>query len=331
MANHPAPDARTPDIEVPLRELQRHLVERLVETCAEDEPRRQQRLEELVSHFDHLVAALNANSPLLFVAHVEWARGVLEARGEHVLALQLAVRAIHDTFSASGLALGREIVERSLILAEEALSVPRHSTPTASEDVAAYLRAACEGNRNAVLESVARWALEGGAVGALVHLAAAQDAVGDAWVRNEVTVSGEHRATAMTELALAMLAPYTSAAPGPRAKGRVVVTSAPSDWHSVGPRIAADLLELAGFEVEFLGASTPGPELANLCAKIQPAVVGIGVAPLLAVGAATDAIARVRLAAPGARVIAGGWGAAIVGADVLGADEVVTSTWTGRA
>ena len=97
------------------------------------------------------------------------------------------------------------------------------------------------------------------------------------------------------------------------------------------PNHAGTCLGSRGCEVEFFGAQRVRHRVGRLCRKIHPTLVGIGVAPLQAVAAARHAIALVREAVPEAKVIAGGWGALVVGPEVLGVDEVVPSNWTGLA
>jgi methanogenic corrinoid protein MtbC1 len=186
------------------------------------------------------------------------------------------------------------------------------------------------GDRQALLDLVCRWQAEGGVAYALRQVARVQNEVGEAWLRNEISVAQEHRATALAQLALSLLAPHTAGAPGPRPRGRAVVCCAEGDWHAVGPRIAADLLELEGFEVEFLGANTPVSELLGSCREVRPALVGIGCAPLAALPAARAAAEAVRRELPTTRVVVGGRAARIAGAEPLGADRVVPQDFDGR-
>lgn len=284
--------------------------------------------EDVAYHLENLAAAIALDSPGLFAAYAAWVRDVLAARGLPASCLDVALDAIAGRLEAAPLADGHRAVAREALAAARAPGAPASPAPplVAPEAFVASVR----GDRRVLLELVARWQAERGAGYALRQLAALQQEVGEAWLRNAITVAQEHRATALVQLALSTLAPYTAGAPGPRPQGRAVVACAPGDWHGVGPRIAADLLELAGYEVEFLGANTPVEHLVNACAEVRPALVGIGVAPIAALPSARAAADAVRAALPGVRVLVGGRAARIAGADALGATLLAPADFDGR-
>lgn len=53
------------------------------------------------------------------------------------------------------------------------------------------------------------------------------------------------------------------------------MTSAPNEFHELGARMLADMLEAAGWDVIFLGANTPSEELIKLVRKTSPRFLAI--------------------------------------------------------
>jgi methanogenic corrinoid protein MtbC1/DNA-binding transcriptional regulator YhcF (GntR family) len=99
-------------------------------------------------------------------------------------------------------------------------------------------------------------------------LAPAQSKVGELWQQNQITVAREHLATAVTETIMAEL---MAAAPSVPSTGpRVLVACVEGELHDIGARMVADLLELDGFEVRFLGANVPTDSLLTIVQEEQP-------------------------------------------------------------
>ena len=83
----------------------------------------------------------------------------------------------------------------------------------------------------------------------------AQQEIGRLWQNNRITVADEHAATAIAQLVMAQI--YGHAVRQADSGRRVVVACVEGERHDLGARIAADLLDLAGHEVTFLGADVP--------------------------------------------------------------------------
>ena len=190
--------------------------------------------------------------------------------------------------------------------------------------------AALRGNRTAYLAAVESWREARGARVALLGIAEVQRQVGEAWMRHQATVVEEHRATALAALGLALLAPETWGAPGARHRGQAVLAAPPGEYHTTGLVLAANLLELEGYDVEVLGADTPAVQLAVACVERKPALVGIAISAIHHLSAAREAIEMVRHAAPHSCIAAGGFAARAAGAPALGADVLVPEQFDGR-
>jgi methanogenic corrinoid protein MtbC1 len=82
--------------------------------------------------------------------------------------------------------------------------------------------------------------------------------IGRMWSLQEASIADEHFCTAATRTIVAQL---RASAAGKSPDGRRALCMAVGgDMHDVGVRMAADLLELDGWTVEFLGANVPEAE-----------------------------------------------------------------------
>jgi methanogenic corrinoid protein MtbC1 len=133
-------------------------------------------------------------------------------------------------------------------------------------------------------------------------LAPAQAEVGRRWERNRWNVAQEHAATAITD---AVLGALTWRSPPP-SRGHVVVTCAEGEWHALAARLLAELLALDGWQVTFLGASTPAGHLRRFLADVDTVAVAVSSSAATTLGGAQ----RLVEAAHSARVpvLAGGAG-----------------------
>ncbi|WP_196809149.1 cobalamin B12-binding domain-containing protein [Conexibacter woesei] len=156
-------------------------------------------------------------------------------------------------------------------------------------------------------------------------LAPAMGEIGELWALEQVTVADEHYATEETAQILNTLAPERRVAP---TRGRLaVVGGSPDELHSIGPRMVADLLERAGWEVIALGAGAPAGDLARLVSAECPDVVALSTATVGRLPGAEEAIGLLRQVRPRPLLAVGGGlyrGPAVDLARAWGAD-VVTS------
>jgi hypothetical protein len=96
----------------------------------------------------------------------------------------------------------------------------------------------------------------------------AQREVGRLWQRNEISIAQEHMATAISHLALADL--YQRDQPARHNGKTVIVACVEGELHDFPARLVADELEMAGFNVRFLGASVPADTLVSFVARENP-------------------------------------------------------------
>jgi B12 binding domain len=161
--------------------------------------------------------------------------------------------------------------------------------------------------------------------GAAVHelvqdlLGPAQAEVGRRWEANRWSVADEHAATAITDAVLGALAWRIDT---PEDQGHVVVTCAEGEWHSLPARMAAEVLRLHGWQVTFLGASTPADHLRRFVAEVGAVGVVISCSVPIFLGGAQ----RLAQAAQSAEVPALAGGRAF-GPDDLRARRLGANGW----
>jgi methanogenic corrinoid protein MtbC1 len=113
-------------------------------------------------------------------------------------------------------------------------------------------------------------------------IAPAMHEIGELWAKGALTVADEHLATSLTHRVLAALRPpvWVEAGMKPDAtavKGRVMLAAVEGEQHVLGLRMAADVLEDAGFETIYLGADVPIGALLQAIDSLSPDLLALSV------------------------------------------------------
>ena len=187
------------------------------------------------------------------------------------------------------------------------------SAPTVAADPLAslrdrYLAAQLAGDRREALRLVIEEGVEQGAAVADLHLQViepAQVEIGRLWQHNAITVAQEHLATAISQLVVSHL--YRHLPPAPPNGKRAIVACGEEELHEMGARIAADFLEMAGFDVRFLGANVPADSVGAMVRTARPDVVVLSAATTFCFPGLRRTIAAVRAAGgPALPILVGG-------------------------
>ena len=158
-----------------------------------------------------------------------------------------------------------------------------------------YLAAQLQGQRKEALRLIVEEGLGAGVSVPDLELKVigpAQREIGRLWHENRITVAQEHLATAISQLVLAQLYRHLPRDP-PNGK-RVTVACVEGELHEVGARMASDFLEMAGFDVDFLGANVPTDHLLSYVRDARPDLLCLSATLSFHVPALQDAVARVR-------------------------------------
>lgn len=163
--------------------------------------------------------------------------------------------------------------------------------------------------------------------------------IGVLWQRGALTVADEHLATALTNRVLAALRGPPGerrgagdGAGGERSRGRALLAAVEGERHALGLRMAADVLEDAGYEALYLGVDVPTEALLRAVESLSPDLVGLA-ATLSSLAPRLEAVAgEVRRAHPRLRLLVGGQAASPrIGEGTLVQDLEMLSEWTARS
>jgi len=134
--------------------------------------------------------------------------------------------------------------------------------------------------------------------------------VGELWETNRISVAREHLATSITEGLLNLVYPVLFG--GERTGRRAVVSCVANEYHQVGGKMVADILELHGWDAYFLGANTPTREMLHLLEEKHPDLLCLSVSIYFNLPNLVEAIQSVRAAWPQLQIFVGGqafrWG-----------------------
>ena len=171
---------------------------------------------------------------------------------------------------------------------------------------ATYLRAVLAKDSAAALRVVESELAAGTSASQLeLHLVVpAQQEIGRLWQDNHITVAQEHLATSISQLAISRLYPHL-----PRVAPTglfALVACVEGEQHDMGARIGADFLEMAGFDVRFLGANVPTAKLVEALQSQPPSLLGLSASLRFHLTGLRAAIAAARTVAPLLPIVVGG-------------------------
>jgi methanogenic corrinoid protein MtbC1 len=192
-------------------------------------------------------------------------------------------------------------------------------------DVERFVDALARRDRRAAVRQALDLLESGAPVQELIQglLAPAQAEVGRRWEANQWSVADEHAATAISDAVLGALAWRIET---DEDQGHVVVTCAEGEWHSLPARMAAEVLRTHGWQVTFLGASTPADHLRRFVAQVDAVGVVVSCSVPIFLGGAQRSVQAAQSA--GVPVLVGG---RAFGPDDLRARRLGADGWTPHA
>lgn len=148
--------------------------------------------------------------------------------------------------------------------------------------------------------------------------------IGRLWQDGSISVVQEHLATAMVMRSMTAL--YMKFVMEDKTKGKVIVTASANEYHEVGARIVADILEMDGWDVMYIGANTPVHELIKAIEKVKPEFVCISVTMTFNMDTVKQTIKQIRQNdnIKDTKIIVGGYAFSFEpnSKDKLGADKI---------
>ncbi|MEY4512948.1 MAG: hypothetical protein RLZZ450_5070 [Pseudomonadota bacterium] len=132
----------------------------------------------------------------------------------------------------------------------------------------------------------------------------AQQEIGRLWQENQITVAQEHLATSIAVLAISRLYPVLPRTP-PHGLS-ALVACVEGEQHDLGARIGADFLEMAGFDVRFLGANVPTAKLVAALESRPVSLLGLSASIRFHLTGLRAAVHAARTVAPLLPIVVGG-------------------------
>ncbi len=193
---------------------------------------------------------------------------------------------------------------RALAARRAAGTAPRHEIRVRdwAAQAARLYRALAAGDERAARRDIERLAAGATLAGVCDRVVApALSRLGEAWAAGELSVAGEHRATAICERAIAAL---TRQPPG-RPRGTAVTATPPGERHGLPALMAAACLREDRWTVHHLGPDLPVADLAGLAAGTGADLVVLSAATSQSARAAARTARALGRSLPGTRVLAG--------------------------
>ena len=99
--------------------------------------------------------------------------------------------------------------------------------------------------------------------------------IGRLWEVKEITIAQEHLATAITQSVISSFYEYLFSNKNREYKGKMILTCVGDELHELGPRMLADLIEMEGWDVMYLGANMPIDAIFQMVVEEKPDIVGL--------------------------------------------------------
>ncbi|WP_034642017.1 cobalamin B12-binding domain-containing protein [Desulfovibrio inopinatus] len=139
--------------------------------------------------------------------------------------------------------------------------------------------------------------------------------IGALWETGKVSVAIEHMATAITEHALTLV--YPRLFQGERIGKSAIVACVANEYHQIGAKMVADVLELHGWDAYFLGVNTPVEELLTFVEEKRPDAICLSLSIYFNFSHLVDLIKHIRERFPTTPIWTGGqafrWGGTDIG------------------
>ncbi len=248
-------------------------------------------------HLSFLAESASLGESSIFVHYVDWARTMLESRGIDADDLEDNLRMMKSLIESSELDLAEPAVRvlddalgRFSSLGEEPSSFLEGALPLAQDYLDALLAGRHRDSR-ILVEAAADSGLELPDLYLRVFEPVQQE-VGRLWQLNRISVAQEHFCTAATQSAMAQLYPrFLTGDPGRR---RLVATCAGQELHEIGLRMVTDLLEIDGWDTQYLGSNIPLESILTMLRKEPPAALAVSATIAGNLGAARTLIEGIR-------------------------------------
>ncbi|MFW6286362.1 MAG: cobalamin B12-binding domain-containing protein [Candidatus Sumerlaeota bacterium] len=139
--------------------------------------------------------------------------------------------------------------------------------------------------------------------------------VGSMWEHNQISVAVEHVATGITESLMVKFYPQIFQAE--QQYGKAVIACVASEYHQLGAKMVADIMELRGWQTLFLGANTPADDLLQLVNKEGPQIIGLSLSIYFNLPQLEQLLTELSESAPHSHILVGGQAFCHGGVDIF--------------
>jgi methylmalonyl-CoA mutase cobalamin-binding domain/chain len=293
--------------------------------------------EDLAFHLEFLQPVLEFGLLQPMVDYLCWLGSVLAARtipADHIVrSLDLLGEFFAEHMDAADAGVVTAALQAAgtqfMNVAAQGNPVPAPAPPAPWPEASPFEAALLAGSQHEALAVVNR-CIEAGRSLIGVELHVVQPSlyhIGEEWQANRVSVAKEHMATAIAVSVMTM--GLLRSLPSATIDRRVLLACVAGNDHAVGLRMVADAFQLAGWDVQYLGADVPTAAITRQAAEWKAHLVGLSVAFAQQVPVAKEIVAQLteRFGSSRPAVIIGGLAinrfsrlADVVGADAYGAD-----------
>ena len=235
--------------------------------------------EDITYHIDYLVSSVRNGDADSFGQYILWVDSVLRSRGANkglIIVLEMMGQQIQSELGAEVWKFVVEAMDSAMKgLSEEVLEHRLYVLPPTSALQQAYLSALLSGNRLLATQHVMD-AFQNGLTLGEVYVDVIQPVlynIGYLWEKGKVSVTQENLATAITQTILSRI--YSEVVlPDPGGK-KALIACLENNYHQIGPRMMADIMQLKGIDTLFLGANTRIADFCQMIDTMKPDIVGL--------------------------------------------------------
>ena len=130
--------------------------------------------------------------------------------------------------------------------------------------------------------------------------------VGEMWESRKISVATEHLASAIVETVLNDF--YSIIVSGNQQTKSVVASSVENEVHQIGIKMVADIFEMHGWNVHFLGANTPNSDLVEFIERTNTKNVALSISISNHYESLKNVVSLIKERAPDTRIFIGGQG-----------------------
>lgn len=271
------------------------------------------------THYElsYLANAIAEDNPGLFAEYIDWTKSMFSGNGIETGVLEKNIDLVRRVLLAELPPDTHAVISRFMQAGANEVSGPVEQPCSFIDEqnphaglARSYLDAVLVGDRGSATALVMESFHAGmGIEDIYLHvLQPVQYEIGRLWQTNQITVAQEHFCSAVTQLIMSQLY-YPHICGNEKKRGTMVALCVSGELHEIGMRMVADLFEMAGWTVSYLGANMPAYNIVDTLLEKNASVLCISASMASSVNRAEQVISRVRASkAAGTTIMVGGFG-----------------------